>query len=80
MYVLLGATAAASKRNLIEWVDNVIMNIASDEVLVYDHRRQGVEGHHSGMQANELRDVLSKLKILLECIIVWHAGIMWTGG
>ena len=64
--MLLGATPAASRTNLTNWLDTFVSGVATDIVFAYDHRRQRMEGHYPGLQDNECRDILSKLSGLSE--------------
>ena len=63
---LLGRTAAESKENLIAWLDAVVSAVATADVFVYDHRRQRVEGHYTGLRNNEYQTIISKLTGLSE--------------
>ena len=66
MCVLLGATATQSKENLLEWLDTIVLSVATTEVLVYDHRRQRLEGEYCGLRSNEVNTIISRISGLLE--------------
>ena len=64
--MLLGTTPAASKVNFTTWLDAVVSSVATEDVFVYDHRRQRVEGHYTGLRNNKYQTSISKLSGLSE--------------
>ena len=66
MYVLLEASPAELIRNLMEWLDEIVKDVASTDVFLFDHRRQCIEGHYFGLRVNECRDLISRISGLSE--------------
>ena len=70
--MLLGTNAAESKRNLITWLDDVVMASTGIDPRVEDHSRNKVPGKYTQLRQNELLKIQKALSGLdqwtYECI------------
>ena len=57
MYVLLGTDAAGSRRNLIAWLDDIVLSQTAIDPRVEDHSGNKVPGKYSKLQSNELLQI-----------------------
>ena len=63
--MFLGRTAAHSKKLFIEWVDNMVCNIASERCKVYTLSRQRDHGNFANISNEDYQKIIasfSKLK------------------
>ena len=58
----------------MEWLDKIVKDVASTDVLLFD-QRQCIEGHYLGLRVNECRDLISRISGLSE----WAAE-RWSCG
>ena len=64
----------------MEWLDEIVKDVAFTDVFSFDHRRQCIEGHYLGLRVNECRDLISRIPGLsewaAECtqkpVELWH--------
>ena len=70
--MLLGTTAAISKTNFIDWVDNLISSVATEECKAYTVTGVRQSGLFTGLSSRELMKVMAKLSNLKK----WTQDIM----
>ena len=70
--MLLGTTASQSKRNLMEWMDNLVTSIASEEAKLYSLSGQREHGTFVNLSNQEFAKIIAKLTKLRDwaCEIV----------
>ena len=73
--MLLGATAATSKQNLLSWIDDLITSVASEQSLVYDLSNVRQHGTYTNLSMKEFSEIIAKLSNLKR----WTAEIITNG-
>ena len=72
--MLLGTDAAESRRNLITWLDDVVMSRIGIDPRIEDHSRNKVPGRYTQLRQNELLKIQKALSGLIQwaCECIQH--------
>ena len=72
MYVSLGTDAAGSRRNLIRWLDDIVLSRTGVDPRVENHSRNKIPGKYAELRQNELLKIERALSSLdqwaCECV------------
>ena len=86
--MLLGTTAAISKRNLLQWMDSLVASVAGAHYLVFDYSGNRMHGTYSNLTQVECAKVIARLAGLkqwsAECVKISSSCgtflmIIWGG-
>ena len=58
---MLGTTAAESKQNFMEWMDNLIMSLASEQSKLYTLSDERKQGTFVNLSNQEFGKIIAKL-------------------
>ena len=70
--VLLGTTAADSKQNFMEWMDNLVTSVASEQSKLYTLSGERQQGTFVNLRNQEFGKIVAKLTKLR----VWASDIV----